>query len=74
MANTSTKEYEVHVICGPEVYDTRKKIDLEPFAFIPSLSEVWGVERYVDHLQDELVHVLWRDEMKRCFGICGSKG
>lgn len=40
MANTSTKEYEVHVICGPEVYDTRKKIDVEPFAFIPSLSEV----------------------------------
>ena len=32
MANASTKEYEVHVICGPEVYDTRKKIDVEhPF-------------------------------------------
>ena len=32
MANASTKEYEVHVICGPEVYDTRKKIDAEhPF-------------------------------------------
>lgn len=32
MANASTKEYEVHVICGPEVYDMRKKIDVEhPF-------------------------------------------
>ena len=32
MANASTKEYEVHVICGPEVYDTRKKIDAKhPF-------------------------------------------
>jgi len=32
MANASAKEYEVHVICGPEVYDKRKKIDVEhPF-------------------------------------------
>lgn len=32
MANVSTKEYEVHVICGPEVYDTRKKLDVKhPF-------------------------------------------
>ena len=32
MANASVREYDVHVICGPEVYDTRKKIDTEhPF-------------------------------------------
>lgn len=32
MANASTKEYEVHVVCGPEIYDTRKIIDVEhPF-------------------------------------------
>lgn len=32
MANASTMEYDVHVICGPEVYDIRKKIDVEhPF-------------------------------------------
>lgn len=32
MANAATKEYEVHVICGPEIYDARKKLDTEhPF-------------------------------------------
>jgi len=32
IANASAKEYEVHIICGPEVYDTRKIIDREhPF-------------------------------------------
>ena len=39
MANASTKEYEVHVICGPEVYDTRKKLDTEhPFAMNPAVT------------------------------------
>ena len=33
IANACTREYEVHVICGPKVYDTRKKLDTEhPFA------------------------------------------
>lgn len=27
MANAAAHEYDVHVICGPEIYDTRKKID-----------------------------------------------
>ena len=32
IANACTAEYEVHVICGPEVYDPRKKLDVEhPF-------------------------------------------
>ena len=32
IANACTAEYEVHVICGPEVYDSRKKLDAEhPF-------------------------------------------
>ena len=32
IANACTSEYEVHVICGPEVYDTRKKLDVDhPF-------------------------------------------
>ena len=32
IANACTAEYEVHVICGPEVYDSRKKLDIEhPF-------------------------------------------
>ena len=32
MANAAAKEYEVHVICGPEIYDARKKLDIEhPF-------------------------------------------
>lgn len=39
MANASTMEYEVHVICGPEVYDTRKKLDTEhPFALNPAVT------------------------------------
>ena len=38
MANACTREYEVHVICGPEVYDTRKKLDTEhPFALNPAV-------------------------------------
>ena len=32
MANVASKEYDVQVICGPEVYDARKRLDLEhPF-------------------------------------------
>lgn len=32
MANAAAKEYDVHVICGPEIYDARKKLDTEhPF-------------------------------------------
>lgn len=32
MANAAAKVYDVHVICGPEVYDSRKKFDTEhPF-------------------------------------------
>lgn len=39
MANASTGEYDVHVICGPEVYDTRKKIDVEhPIHLDPSVT------------------------------------
>lgn len=39
MANVCTKKYEVHVICGPKVYDTRKKIDVEhPFLLDPAVS------------------------------------
>lgn len=38
MANASTKEYDVHVICGPEVYDKRKKFDAaHPFALNPEI-------------------------------------
>lgn len=39
MANAAVKEYDVHVICGPEIYDSRKKLDLEhPFKLAPSIS------------------------------------
>lgn len=39
IANACTREYEVHVICGPEVYDTRKKLDIEhPFALSPAVT------------------------------------
>lgn len=32
MANAAAKEYDVHVICGPEIYDARKKLDVgHPF-------------------------------------------
>lgn len=32
MANAAAKVYDVHVICGPKVYDSRKKLDIEhPF-------------------------------------------
>lgn len=38
IANACTREYEVHVICGPEVYDSRKKLDKEhPFALNPAV-------------------------------------
>ena len=38
MANAAAKIYDVHIICGPEVYDPRKKIDLEhPFSLNPSI-------------------------------------
>ena len=39
IANACAQEYEVHVICGPEVYDTRKKLDTEhPFVINPAIS------------------------------------
>ena len=38
IANACAREYEVHVICGPEVYDTRKALDTEhPFRLHPSV-------------------------------------
>ena len=38
IANACAREYEVHVICGPEVYDTRKALDTEhPFRLAPSV-------------------------------------
>jgi glycosyltransferase involved in cell wall biosynthesis len=38
MANAAAKEYEVHVICGPEIYDARKKLDVEhPFHIDPAI-------------------------------------
>ena len=38
MANAAAKVYDVHVICGPEIYDTRKKLDKEhPFQLDPSV-------------------------------------
>lgn len=39
IANACAREYEVHVICGPEVYDTRKKLDTaHPFVINPTIS------------------------------------
>ena len=39
IANASSKEYEVHVICGPDVYDTRKKLDKQhPFHLEPTVA------------------------------------
>lgn len=41
MANAAAKEYDVHVICGPEIYDARKKLDVEhPFALDTSVSVI----------------------------------
>lgn len=38
IANACSREYDVHVICGPEVYDTRKELDVEhPFALNPDI-------------------------------------
>lgn len=38
MANAATCEYDVRVICGPEVYDTRKKLDVDhPFRLVPDV-------------------------------------
>lgn len=45
MANAAAKVYDVHVICGPEVYDTRKKLDVKhPFQLEPSI-KVMRAER-----------------------------
>ena len=39
IANACASEYDVHVICGPEVYDTRKALDVEhPFSLDSSIS------------------------------------
>ena len=41
IANACTAEYEVHVICGPEVYDARKKPDVEhPFLLDEAVSVI----------------------------------
>lgn len=41
MANAAAKVYDVHVICGPEVYDTRKKLDTEhPFHLDPAIKVI----------------------------------
>ena len=41
MANAAAKEYEVHVICGPEIYDARKKIDVDhPFHLDPAIEVI----------------------------------
>lgn len=38
IANACAKEYDVHVICGPEVYDARKELDSEhPFCLNDSM-------------------------------------
>lgn len=41
MANAAAKEYDVHVICGPEIYDARKKLDVEhPFHLDPAIQVI----------------------------------
>lgn len=41
MANAAAKEYDVHVICGPEIYDARKKLDVEhPFHLNPAIEVI----------------------------------
>lgn len=41
MANAAAKEYDVHVICGPEIYDARKKLDVEhPFQLDAAISVI----------------------------------
>lgn len=41
MANAAAKVYDVHVICGPEVYDARKKLDTEhPFHIDPAIKVI----------------------------------
>lgn len=44
IANACTSEYDVHVICGPDVYDSRKQLDKDhPFCLNPAI-EVIRVE------------------------------
>lgn len=40
IANAMTKKYDVKVICGPEIYDKRKKIDVENKFVLDSSIEV----------------------------------
>ena len=41
IANACAKEYDVNVICGPEVYDSRKVLDIEhPFKLDPSIKVI----------------------------------
>lgn len=41
MANAAAKKYDVHVICGPEIYDARKKLDVEhPFHLNPTIKVI----------------------------------
>ena len=41
MANAAAKEYDVHVICGPEIYDARKKLDEQhPFHLAPTIQVI----------------------------------
>ena len=44
IANASTRDYEVHVICGPEVYDTHKALDVEHPFFLDSSIRVHRVK------------------------------
>lgn len=41
MANAAAQVYDVHVICGPEIYDARKKLDVEhPFQLDPAIKVI----------------------------------
>ena len=41
IANACAKEYDVNVICGPKVYDSRKVLDVEhPFALDPAVKVI----------------------------------
>ena len=44
MANAAAKVYDVHVICGPEIYDARKKLDTEHPFHLDSAIEVIRAE------------------------------
>ena len=50
IANAAINEYDVKVICGPEIYDTRKELDMEhPFFLNPAIK----VLRVANHGTDK---------------------